>query len=169
MSQTRLAALSGVSVATVRVVQRGGGGRRVRDTTLTSLCRALDWPDDHLLHVLLGTPRDATVASAVGAGRGLRLLSDRYDTGTTPRPEDGARAPARRGMLTTGTVVTVTVWPGQQPEELREQLAQMPAGMVFIEAFGDLSPVLVFGPAGVALPRRVVETAVVATLTDWDD
>jgi len=56
IGQQQLADASTVSVSTVRALQRGASGRRVQNATLTAICRALDWPDDHLLRVLLGEP-----------------------------------------------------------------------------------------------------------------
>ncbi len=52
IGQQQLAEASGVSVSTVRLVQHGTG-RRFQNKTLTALARALDWPDDHLIRVLL--------------------------------------------------------------------------------------------------------------------
>src|SRR5262245_35843032 len=56
IGQQRLADISGVSVSTIRALQRGTGGRRVQNATLTALCEALDWPADHLLRILLAEP-----------------------------------------------------------------------------------------------------------------
>jgi len=53
IGQQQLADAAGVSVSTVRVLQHANG-RRVQNATLTALCRALGWPDDHLVAVLLG-------------------------------------------------------------------------------------------------------------------
>lgn len=58
MTQQGLAAASGVSVATLRELQRGTSSRRAQDATLTAISRALGWPDDHLLTVLLGRTPD---------------------------------------------------------------------------------------------------------------
>jgi len=55
LSQQQLAARAGISTATIRVLQRAGG-RRAHDETLAALSRALGWPDDYLLAVLLGRP-----------------------------------------------------------------------------------------------------------------
>ncbi|WP_051467495.1 hypothetical protein [Pseudofrankia saprophytica] len=52
--QRQLAEVSGISVATIRLLQRGAGGRRARDETLAALSRALDWPAEQLVLVLLG-------------------------------------------------------------------------------------------------------------------
>lgn len=54
LSQAELALAAGVSVATVRFLQRGDGGRRAQNATLAAVSRALGWPDDHLVRVLLG-------------------------------------------------------------------------------------------------------------------
>jgi len=59
ISQQALAAASGISVATLRELQRGTSRRRAHDTTLVAISRALGWADDHLLVVLLGTPPTA--------------------------------------------------------------------------------------------------------------
>ncbi|WP_235609343.1 helix-turn-helix domain-containing protein [Frankia casuarinae] len=58
MSQQALAAASGVSVATLRELARGTSSRRAQDATLAAISRALGWPDDHLLTVLLGREPD---------------------------------------------------------------------------------------------------------------
>ncbi|OHV34851.1 MULTISPECIES: helix-turn-helix domain-containing protein [Pseudofrankia] len=66
MSQQRLAEVSGISVATIRLLQRGAGGRRARTDTLAALSRALDWPGDQLLKVLLSEqPAAETAVSGV--------------------------------------------------------------------------------------------------------
>lgn len=54
IGQRQLAQTAGVSVSTLRVLQRGGDGRRVQNETLAALCRVLGWPDDNLVRVLLG-------------------------------------------------------------------------------------------------------------------
>ncbi len=54
IGQQELADVSGVSVSTVRQIQHGGNGRRVQNKTLIALARALGWPDDHLIRVLVG-------------------------------------------------------------------------------------------------------------------
>ncbi len=54
IGQQSLATASGVSVATLRQVQHGSHARRVQNATLTAIARALDWPDDHLIRVLVG-------------------------------------------------------------------------------------------------------------------
>jgi DNA-binding Xre family transcriptional regulator len=61
VGQQDLARLSGVSVSTLRQLQHGAG-RRVQNKTLAAIARALDWPDDHLVAVLLGDQTPAAVA-----------------------------------------------------------------------------------------------------------
>jgi len=56
--QKALSEASGVSVATLRQLQRGTSTRRVQNATLQAIARALDWPDDHLIDVLLSRPTD---------------------------------------------------------------------------------------------------------------
>jgi DNA-binding Xre family transcriptional regulator len=56
VGQQQLAGQAGVSVATLRVLQHGAGGRRVQDSTLAAVCRALDWPANYLRCVLLSLP-----------------------------------------------------------------------------------------------------------------
>jgi len=56
IGQQDLARVSGVSVSTLRELQHGAG-RRVQNKTLTAIARALGWPDDHLIRVLLAGPR----------------------------------------------------------------------------------------------------------------
>jgi transcriptional regulator with XRE-family HTH domain len=62
ISQTELAALSGVSPATLRKIQAGGGQQRTR-STLASLSRALGFSEDHLWRVSRGeSPEVGTAA-----------------------------------------------------------------------------------------------------------
>ncbi|MBL7487620.1 helix-turn-helix domain-containing protein [Frankia sp. AgB1.9] len=72
IGQQQLADAAGVSVATVRVLQRGAGGRRVQNETLAAICRALGWPDNHLLRVLVSDP-DA--AGLIPADTAAQLLA----------------------------------------------------------------------------------------------
>ncbi|SBW21462.1 hypothetical protein FDG2_2016 [Candidatus Protofrankia californiensis] len=71
-----------MSVSTVRQIQHGGKGRRVQNKTLMALARALDWPDDHLIRVLVGDQvSDAPAGVAVrevlaGIGRIEQQLAD---------------------------------------------------------------------------------------------
>ncbi|SBW21954.1 hypothetical protein FDG2_2177 [Candidatus Protofrankia californiensis] len=58
IGQQALATASGVSVATLRQLQHARHSRRVQNTTLSAVARALDWPDDHLIRVLLGDQAD---------------------------------------------------------------------------------------------------------------
>ncbi|MDT3443603.1 hypothetical protein [Pseudofrankia sp. BMG5.37] len=85
MSQHRLAEVAGISVATIRRLQRGAGGRRARDDTLAVLSGAPGWPGDHLIRVLLGEqPPDATGTRprVVGARkRRPRQVGDRGEGG----------------------------------------------------------------------------------------
>ncbi|GLY27427.1 hypothetical protein Kisp02_07920 [Kineosporia sp. NBRC 101731] len=55
IGQQELVRLSGVSVSTVRLIQHGSS-RRVQNKTLEALARALDWPEDHLIKILVATP-----------------------------------------------------------------------------------------------------------------
>ncbi len=72
IGQQELADVSGVSVSTVRQIQHGGNGRRVQNKTLIALARALGWPDDHLIRVLvdnqLSDTPDATTEREILAG-----------------------------------------------------------------------------------------------------
>ena len=54
VGQQELANRSGVSVATLRALQRGSGDRRIQDATLGAVSRALGWLVGHLLAVLTG-------------------------------------------------------------------------------------------------------------------
>lgn len=56
IGQQELADRAGVSVATLRILQHGGGERRVQNATLAAVSRALGWPADYLLSVLLRRP-----------------------------------------------------------------------------------------------------------------
>jgi transcriptional regulator with XRE-family HTH domain len=78
MTQQALANASGVSVATLRLLQRGVRGRRVQDATLAAVSRALGWPDDHLLRVLLtGRLDDPGLPQAAGTPEpGMRDLHE---------------------------------------------------------------------------------------------
>ncbi|OAA18461.1 hypothetical protein UG55_111129 [Frankia sp. EI5c] len=59
ITQTDLARRANVSVATLRVLQRGTGQRRTTDATLAAVSRALGWPDRYLLQILLQPPTAA--------------------------------------------------------------------------------------------------------------
>jgi hypothetical protein len=65
-TQREVALAAGVSVATLRVLQRGNGRRRVQNGTLAAVARALGWPDDHLIRILLGEqcPQDLDLSAA---------------------------------------------------------------------------------------------------------
>ncbi|WP_076823023.1 helix-turn-helix domain-containing protein [Pseudofrankia asymbiotica] len=77
VGQQELADQAGVSVATLRVLQHGGGERRVQDATLAAVCRALDWPADYLLCVLLGQPLpESTPAPDIAAVDPFAALVD---------------------------------------------------------------------------------------------
>jgi DNA-binding Xre family transcriptional regulator len=66
IGQQDLARVSGVSVSTLRELQHGAG-RRVQNKTLTAIARALDWPDNHLIDVLLSSaPTDSEPARDPG-------------------------------------------------------------------------------------------------------
>jgi hypothetical protein len=78
IGQRELADLAQVSAATLRALQRGSGERRVRDSTLSAVSRALGLPHDHLRRVLLDQPlaeRGCGPGGAVpGAGAQAEIL-----------------------------------------------------------------------------------------------
>ncbi|MDT3438268.1 hypothetical protein [Pseudofrankia sp. BMG5.37] len=76
--------------------------------------------------------------------------------------------PCRLAETVGGDVHTVTVWPGQAPEDLIDQLVKVPSTAAFVEAFGDVSSVLIFGPADVETGRLSALRAVVASLGPED-
>ncbi len=79
IGQQQLAEASGVSVSTVRLVQHGTG-RRFQNKTLTALARALDWPDDHLIRVLLaGHPPTEPATTDDPVIVTLRRIEERLD------------------------------------------------------------------------------------------
>ncbi|MCD5350102.1 helix-turn-helix domain-containing protein [Kineosporia mesophila] len=63
IGQQELARLSGVSVSTLRMLQHGAS-RRVQNKTLEAICRALDWPADHLIGILV-TPQPHPASASV--------------------------------------------------------------------------------------------------------
>jgi hypothetical protein len=67
-SPPKLSTASGVSVATLRQLQRGTSGRRAQDATLAALSRALGWPDSYLLDVLIGGHRGDEAGPPVETG-----------------------------------------------------------------------------------------------------
>ncbi|MGH3503143.1 MAG: helix-turn-helix domain-containing protein [Nocardioidaceae bacterium] len=77
LSQQELAERSGVSVSTLRLMQRGAEGRRWTNRTLAAVSTALDWPADYMIRILRGEdpppPRDASGAES------LTLVLDRLD------------------------------------------------------------------------------------------
>ncbi|MDT3443675.1 MULTISPECIES: helix-turn-helix transcriptional regulator [unclassified Pseudofrankia] len=86
VSQQELALAAGVSVATLRVLQRGNGDRRVQNSTLSAVSRALDWPDDHLVRVLLGD-QYPELATGEGPAPGARVTRQAAVTARPDLPE----------------------------------------------------------------------------------
>ncbi|EFC85955.1 helix-turn-helix transcriptional regulator [Parafrankia sp. EUN1f] len=78
IGQQDLARLSGVSVSTLRELQHGAG-RRVQNKTLASIARALEWPDDHLIQVLLATGSAADPEPAEPTGREILTVLTRVE------------------------------------------------------------------------------------------
>ncbi|MGF7238236.1 MAG: helix-turn-helix domain-containing protein, partial [Frankia sp.] len=68
IGQADLAARSGVSVSTLRTVQHGITGRRVQNRTLIAIARALDWPDDHLVRLLVAEVPATLPKETAGSG-----------------------------------------------------------------------------------------------------
>ncbi|MBL7498644.1 hypothetical protein [Frankia nepalensis] len=169
VGQSRLAALSGVSVSTIRIVQRGDGRRNVTAETLTLLCRALGWPDGHLARVLLGREVDDTAAPIGGIDAAQGRPHDGCPTCLARSAAEFAAGDGGGAKEGRTSLATVSARPGTGVELLAAQLAQVPAGYVFVEAFGDESPVLVFGPASGQPSRRALLSAVVGSLAPgWD-
>ncbi|OHV64169.1 hypothetical protein [Pseudofrankia sp. BMG5.36] len=71
VNQRELAERSGVSVATLRILQRGVGSRRAYNSTLVAVSRALGWPDDHLIQVLLAEPAETPTVFVVPPAGGV--------------------------------------------------------------------------------------------------
>lgn len=92
LGQQALADASGVSVATLRQLQHGARGRRIQNATLTAVSRALDWPDDHLIRVLVGNaasqqePAD-TAADIAGTERQILAVLLRIEERLTDLAE----------------------------------------------------------------------------------
>ncbi|ADP79559.1 hypothetical protein [Pseudofrankia inefficax] len=131
---------------TMALVDRGDGPR----ATWVRLYRA-------------ASPHDPNDAAAVQAG-----------DASGPEPEapgfgPSESQPCRVKAAVGGPAVTVTIWPGQRPDDLIDQLARVSDGMEFVEVFGDRSLVLVYGPTGVPPTRRSMLRAVVASLGPDDD
>ncbi|OHV69584.1 helix-turn-helix transcriptional regulator [Pseudofrankia sp. BMG5.36] len=136
MSQHRLAEVSGISVATIRMLQRGAGGRRARDDTLAALSRALDWPGDHLLRVLLGEqPADVAGSrpGAIGVGkRRSGQAENRRENGRATDAAGGTRAGRRvaggdgewRSLAAVAEDLSVVV---ELLADLLDRLADLPA------------------------------------------
>jgi DNA-binding Xre family transcriptional regulator len=72
IGQQELARLSGVSVSTLRMLQHGAS-RRVQNKTLEAICRALDWPADHLIGILV-TPQARPVTEGTIDGAVMAIL-----------------------------------------------------------------------------------------------
>ncbi|OHV32638.1 MULTISPECIES: helix-turn-helix domain-containing protein [Pseudofrankia] len=139
VSQQELALAAGVSVATLRVLQRGNSGRRVQNSTLSAVSRALGWPDDHLVRILLGDqypgpatsegthPGDPSAPpgpAAPTAGPADETYADR-PAGEPPSsvPETGpAAAEPSVGERTTPRVVVTRQPAGTAPADLPEQI-----------------------------------------------
>ena len=78
VGQQQLAELSGVSVSTLRLLQHGAG-RRVQNKTLAAIARALDWPDDQLLRVLMAETRTLDSAPSGTVGREILAALSRVE------------------------------------------------------------------------------------------
>ncbi len=78
VGQQQLAELSGVSVSTLRLLQHGAG-RRVQNKTLAAIARALEWPDDHLIHILLSGTRTADSEASEPTGREILAVLARVE------------------------------------------------------------------------------------------
>jgi len=66
ISQQQLAKRSGVSPATIRLIQRHPGDHRHAARTLEAVSRALDWPPGYLDTVLTGRPQQETAEQVTG-------------------------------------------------------------------------------------------------------
>src|SRR5262245_18104936 len=78
IGQQDLARLSGVSVSTLRELQHSAG-RRVQNKTLVSIARALEWPDDHLIQVLLSGAPASDPEPAEPTGREILTVLTRVE------------------------------------------------------------------------------------------
>jgi transcriptional regulator with XRE-family HTH domain len=89
MSQTDLAAKSGMSVATIREIQRNIRPRQRRPPTLVALSEALGWPANALSEVLAGgdppasqpplIAQDSTLEALAGIRAELLVMRSRLD------------------------------------------------------------------------------------------
>ena len=57
IKQSQLERKSGISVATIRLIQKAQGTRHYGGDLLTAISRALDWPADHLLKIFYRLPQ----------------------------------------------------------------------------------------------------------------
>ena len=64
IKQAQLARKSGISVATIRLIQKAQGTRHYGGDLLTALSRALDWPADHLIKIFYRLPQSDPAAPA---------------------------------------------------------------------------------------------------------
>ncbi|WP_241835534.1 hypothetical protein [Pseudofrankia asymbiotica] len=62
----------------------------------------------------------------------------------------------------------MTLVPGSSPAELAAQIARLPTGLEFVEAFGDLRLVLVYGAPGVS-SREAVRAVTASLATENGD
>lgn len=90
IGQQELANLSGLSVSTLRQLQHGAG-RRVQNRTLAQIARALGWPDDHLVRVLVEGSHADESAGSVPSGSAHGQIVERLD-----HIEDAIRQLTRR-------------------------------------------------------------------------
>ena len=66
VSQQQLAKRSGVSQATIRLIQHHPGDHRHNRRTLDAVSKALEWPPDYLDNVLNGRPQQETADHVTG-------------------------------------------------------------------------------------------------------
>ena len=56
IKQAQLERKSGISVASIRLIQKAQGTRHYGGDLLTAISRALDWPTDHLIKIFFRLP-----------------------------------------------------------------------------------------------------------------
>ena len=79
VSQQELSQKCGISVATLRAIQHGSRGRRVQNKTLAAIARALDWPDDRLIRMLVRAESPTDKESYESDERQLRAIVTRIE------------------------------------------------------------------------------------------
>jgi len=131
-------------------------------------CENRLWEMWHRLRRGFGPARVGIVDRGYGLSFSREVRTFSHPAASAAEAQEAEPKPCRLAETVGGEIQTVTVWPGQAPADLIDQLLKVPPTAAFTEVFGDVSSVLVFGPRGVEPNRLSALRAVVAALGPED-